>query len=147
MYIRTIRIFYNKAIKQKLIDKGQYPFDDFKLKPEKTRKRAIDKDLIKQIRNLTLLEDTTIWHVRNWFLLSFYLIGISIIDLALLSTKNYIDGRIEYKRKKTGKWYDIKVVPQAATIIKLYTDSEYLSGGFLLPIINYKPKNEENLML
>ena len=146
LYIRTIRIFYNKAIKQKLIDKGQYPFDDFKIKPEKTRKRAIDKDLIKQIRNLTLLEDTTIWHVRNWFLLSFYLIGISIIDLALLTTKNYVDGRIEYKRKKTGKWYDIKVVPQAATIIKLYIDSTYSSGGFILPIINYKPKNEENLM-
>ncbi|WP_162141775.1 site-specific integrase [Daejeonella oryzae] len=146
LYIRTIRIFYNKAIKQKLVDKALYPFDDFKLRPERTRKRAIDKELIKQIKNLSLVEDSTIWHVRNWFLLSFYLIGISVIDLALLIKKNYHEGRIEYKRKKTGKWYDIKIVPQAAVILKLYLNSDKTSGEYILPIINYQPKNEENLM-
>ncbi|MEJ6980564.1 site-specific integrase [Pedobacter sp. P351] len=144
LYVRTIRIFYNKAIKVKLVDKALYPFDDFKLKPEKTRKRAIDKLVIKKIKNLKLVEDTTIWHVRNWFLLSFYLIGISIVDLALLAPDSYKDGRIEYKRRKTGKWYDIKVLPQAATIIELYLNSS--KTGYILPVINYKPKDEETLM-
>lgn len=35
LYLRTIRIFYNKAIKLKVVDRALYPFDDFKLKPEK----------------------------------------------------------------------------------------------------------------
>jgi integrase len=144
LYVRTIRIFYNKAIKIKLVDKALYPFDDFKLKPEKTRKRAIDKQVIKKIKNLSLVENTTIWHVRNWFLLSFYLIGISIVDLALLTQDSYKSGRIEYKRRKTGKWYDIIVVPQAAKIISLYLNST--STGYILPIVNYKPKDEETLM-
>ncbi len=146
LYIRTIRIFYNKAIKLKLVDKGSYPFDDFKLKPEKTRKRAIDKDLIKKIKELTLIEDTMIWHVRNWFLLSFFLIGISIIDLALLTPKSYINGRIEYKRRKTGKWYDIKVFPEADRIIEIYLNSYQSNTGYLLPIINYRTENEEKIM-
>lgn len=146
LYVRTIRIFYNKAIKLKLVDKALYPFDDFKLKPEKTRKRAIDKTLIKKIKELKLKEGTPIWHVRNWFLLSFYLIGISIIDLALLNPKSYKDGRIEYKRRKTGKWYDIKVLPEAAKILEFYTHFEKLDTGYILPIVTYKTDDEEKLM-
>lgn len=146
LYVRTIRIFYNKAIRLKLVDKALYPFDEFKLKPEKTRKRAIDKDLISKIRHLDLEEGTMIWHVRNWFLLSFYLIGISIIDLALLTANSYINQRIEYKRRKTGKWYDIKVVPEAEDIIRIYQEVYPSFAGYLLPTINYKTDQEEKTM-
>ena len=146
LYIRTIRIFYNKAIKLKLVDKALYPFDDFKLKPEKTRKRAIDKLLMKKIIKLNLVEDSTIWHVRNWFLLSFYLIGISIVDLALLTPKSYRDGRITYKRRKTGKWYDIKVLPQAATILEICLTDKKSKTAYILPIINYRTESQETTM-
>jgi len=111
--MRTLRAFYNKAIKHKVVDRSLYPFHDITLKAEKTKKRAIDKLLIKEIIDLDLTEHSTIWHVRNWFMLSFYLIGISIVDLALLTPSNIKNGRICYKRQKTGKLYDIKLLPQA----------------------------------
>lgn len=139
-YLRTLRAFYNKAIKHKVVDRGLYPFHDITLKAEKTKKRAIDKLLIKEIVNLALPEQSTIWHVRNWFMLSFYLMGISIVDLALLTADNIKNGRICYKRQKTGKLYDIKLLPQAVAIIDHYKNQPY---GFILPIINRRTKNDE----
>ncbi|CAM4307517.1 Site-specific recombinase XerD [Pedobacter westerhofensis] len=139
-YLRTLRAFYNKAIKHKIVDRSLYPFHDITLKAEKTKKRAIDKLLIKEIVDLALPEQSTIWHVRNWFMLSFYLMGISIVDLALLTPSNIKNGRIYYKRQKTGKLYDIKLLPQALAIIDLYKKQPY---GYILPIINRKTKNDE----
>lgn len=139
-YMRTLRAFYNKAIKHKIVDRGLYPFHDITLKAEKTKKRAIDKILIRDIVNLNLPEESTIWHVRNWFMLSFYLMGISIVDIALLKSDNVKNDRISYKRQKTGKLYDIKLVPQALQIMELYKQRPY---GFILPIVNRKTKDDE----
>lgn len=139
-YIRTLRAFYNKAIKHKIVNRNLYPFHDITLKAEKTKKRAIDKLLIKDIVDLDLPEGSSIWHVRNWFLLSFYLMGISFVDLALLTPYNLKNGRVTYKRQKTGKLYDIKLVPQALAIIDLYPKQPY---GFILTIINRRTKNDE----
>jgi integrase/recombinase XerD len=139
-YMRTLRAFYNKAIKHKIVDRNLYPFHDISLKAEKTKKRAIDKLLIKEILDLELEVGTSIWHVRNWFMLSFYLMGISFVDLALLSSDNIKNGRISYKRQKTGKHYDIKLVPQALVLIDLYNKQPY---GYILPIVNRRTKNDE----
>lgn len=40
-YFRTIRAIYNKAIKEKLVDRSHYPFLDITVKVERTAKRAI----------------------------------------------------------------------------------------------------------
>lgn len=139
-YLRTLRAFFNKAIKHKLVDRNLYPFHDITLKAERTKKRAIDKILISDIIQLDLPEGSSIWHVRNWFMLSFYLMGISFVDLALLKSEDIKKGRIYYKRQKTGKQYDIKLVPQALAIIDQYIKQPY---GFILPIVNRRIKNDE----
>lgn len=140
-YLRTLRAFYNKAIKLKVVDRNLYPFHDIKLKAEKTKKRAIDKSLITALINLELPEDSSIWHVRNWFMMSFYLMGISFVDLALLQTSNIKNGRIHYKRQKTGRSYDIKILPQVQMIIDSYGTTR--SQNYLLPIINRKVQSEQ----
>lgn len=141
VYLRTLRALYNKAIQHKLVDRSLYPFHDLKLKGEKTRKRAVDRQLLKDILALNLEQNSTIWHVRNWFMLSFYLLGISIVDLALLTKANLKSGRIQFKRQKTGKLYDIKIVPQAKSILNHYADCSY--GDYLLPIINRNVSSEQ----
>jgi len=139
-YLRTLRAIYNKAIKHKVVDRSLYPFYDITLKAEKTKKRAIDRELIKEILELDLPQYSPIWHVRNWFMLSFYLMGISFVDLALLTSESIKGGRVSYKRQKTGKQYDIKIVKQAQAIIDGYFDRPY---GFILPIINRRAKSDE----
>lgn len=142
LYLRTIRIFYNKAIKSKIVDKGLYPFDDYKLRPEKTRKRAVETNILKAIKNVELPIDTPLWDNRNYFILSFYLIGISVVDLCLLTKENIKGGRIFYKRRKTGKWYDIKIHAEAEEILNHYKGR----SQYLLPIADDKASNDERLM-
>ncbi|MDB5015349.1 MAG: Site-specific recombinase XerD [Mucilaginibacter sp.] len=143
LYIRTIRIFFNKAIKSKVVERSHYPFYDYKLRPEKTKKRAIDIAVLKGIKAVVLSSNTSIWHTKNYFLLSFYLIGISIVDLALLKKTNVKNGRIIYKRRKTGKWYDIKLHSEAIEILNYYSDT----SEYLLPIANSNAPDDEQLIL
>jgi hypothetical protein len=45
-YLRTVRTIYNKAIKARIVNRQQYPFDDFAIKHEATAKRAVGKEQI-----------------------------------------------------------------------------------------------------
>ena len=63
---------------------------------------------------------------RDMFLLGFYLIGINLSDLLELPANAIKHGRIVYRRKKTGRLYDIKVEPEALEIINKYHGTKHL---------------------
>lgn len=60
------------------------------------------------------------------FLLSFYLIGINMADLLALPKDCIVNGRLQYKRAKTGKNYSILVQPEAQAIIDKYPGKTHL---------------------
>ncbi|TBV26550.1 hypothetical protein DMZ43_05645 [Meridianimaribacter sp. CL38] len=132
-YFRTIRAIYNKAIKHQLVDRSNYPFYDITIKSEQTAKRAISREEIKRLLSIKLDENSTASKSLNFFMLSFYLRGISFTDMAYLKKSNLIDGRIFYKRRKTHKNYSIKLFKPAEDIIK---SLKYENSSYLLPIIN-----------
>lgn len=127
-YFRSLRAIYNKAIKEKLVERSNYPFYDIKIKSETTSKRAISKKDIFKLRDIEVVEGSALWKALNYFLLSYYLIGISFTDLAYLKQKNIIDGRIVYRRRKTHKIYSIRLFPQAQAIFQKFHshNSDYL---------------------
>lgn len=57
-------------------------------------------------------------------MLSFYLIGINTADIYEL--KEIVDGRIEYTRAKTNKFYSIKVEPEAMELFEKYKGTKKL---------------------
>jgi integrase len=67
-------------------------------------------------------------------MLSFYLIGMSFVDLCHLKPADIQDGRVMYKRKKTGKIYNIKLTEKATVILDYYRDHPHHSP-YILPII------------
>jgi integrase/recombinase XerD len=131
-YLRTIRAIYNRAIKARVIDRTQYPFTEVTIKSERTAKRAILINDVTKIYNLCLSEDSKEWHTRNYFFLSFSLIGISFTDLAYLKLSNIVDGRLVYRRRKTKKEYSIKISSFAKRIIAKYHGK---SEKYLLPVL------------
>ncbi|MCE3278972.1 MAG: hypothetical protein K0S44_1163 [Bacteroidetes bacterium] len=141
MYLREIRAILNLAIKRKLISRDCYPFYDFKIKTEKTVNRAIKKEHLKNLIAYPLKENTVQWHSRNIFFLIFYLIGISFLDLVLLKPENIHGDRIMYKRRKTGKMYSIKIIPEAQRLINFYINdgTKYLISYFRFD--NVDPKD------
>ena len=131
-YFRSLRAIYNKAIKAKIIDRSLYPFFDIKIKTEKTVKRAILVADIARLNQVIKDNQTPSYKALKYFLLSFYLIGIAFTDMAYLSRKNLIDGRVVYRRRKTHKEYSIKLFPQAEAILDLF----YQEGSkYLIPVL------------
>lgn len=133
-YLRAIRAIYNQAIKAKLVDKELYPFAEYEIKSVKTRKRAISIEAIKRIEEKVLAPTHPLFHARNYFLLSFYLRGMSFADLAELKVSNIIDGRIFYQRKKTDKPYNVKINEKIQSILAIYLPKKNWND-YILPIV------------
>lgn len=139
--LRTLRALYNRAIKQKLISKDYYPFTDYRIKGESTRKRAIsaaDLELIKQFQPKTERQE----RAKDYFLLSFYLMGASFVDLAFLKVRNITGGRIEYKRQKTGRLHSIPISAPLQAILDKYLDGKRKDDFILNVIKSDDPKRQ-----
>lgn len=124
IHLRNIRTIFNAAIDDELI--SVYPFRRFKIASQETEKRSI---LIEDMRKLLRCHVQPFQEkYRDCFFLIFYLIGINLIDLSKLQSLE--NGRIKYKRSKTGKLYNVKVEPEALRIINRYRGKEHLLSWF-----------------
>jgi len=134
LYMRELRAIYNRAIKESIIDYKYYPFNKYKIKNAKTISRALTVDEMKKIIQLELKPNTPIWHSRNYFLLSFCLIGINFTDMFLLKPDSLQNGRIVFSRSKTKKIYSIYLHPKAQELLNIY----FKAGScpdYLLPVL------------
>ncbi len=114
IHLRNIRAVFNNAIDYEITT--AYPFRRFKIRPEATRKRSLTVEDIRAVFNYPVEPYAEIY--RDMFKLSFMLCGINTVDLHGL--KQIANGRVEYKRAKTGRMYSIKVEPEAMEIIQKY---------------------------
>ena len=110
IHLRNIRAVFNYAIDDELTT--AYPFRKFKIRNEATRKRALT---VEQLRDL-LFRPVEKWQkeYQDFFLLTFLLIGINVVDLC--RAKGLTNGRLEYRRAKTGRLYSVKVEPEAEEV-------------------------------
>lgn len=134
-YLLILRAAYNKAVEKGLAAQ-QRPFRNVYTGIAKTRKRAIPTGVISQLRHL----ESTV-HLaprqemaRDAFLMSFYLRGMSFIDLAHLRKSDLRDGYLHYVRSKTGQCLSIRWEKQMQEIVDKY-QSQTLSSPYLLPFL------------
>lgn len=137
-YMRIMRAVYNRAI-EKQITIDQRPFRNVFTGMEKTRKRAIPMNEMKQIYNLDLSESPELNFARDIFMFLFYCRGMSFIDAAFLKKTDIINGIITYRRHKTGQRLYIKVIQPIRKLLDKYPAD---GSPFLLPIITTPGKNE-----
>ena len=122
IHLRNIRAVFNYAINEEYTT--LYPFRKFNIKKEETRKRSLTVEQFRTLRDYPCEEYQRVY--RDMFMLMFYLIGINAVDLFLAKPADVVNGRIEYRRAKTGKLYSILIQPEAAEIIDRYRGKEYL---------------------
>lgn len=120
IHFRNIRSVFNYAIDEDVTT--LYPFRKFKIKSEETRKRSLTVEQLRTLRDYPCEQYQE--RYRDIFMLMFYLIGVNAVDL--FTAKKLVNGRLEYKRAKTGKLYSIKVEPEAMEIIERYKGKDYL---------------------
>lgn len=120
--MRNIRTVFNEARRDGVTN--LYPFSTYKIKQEETRKRALTLDEVRLLLEIPVSEDQQ--RYKDFFMLMLYLIGINTTDLFLARPEDLRNGRLEYRRDKTGRLYSVKVEPEAMEIIDKYRGKDYL---------------------
>lgn len=130
-YMRILRALYNRAVEAGLAEQRK-PFRHVYTGIDKTVKRALPISKIRQMRNLELSRTPALAYARDIFMLSFYLRGMSFIDMAFLRKTDLHNNRITYRRHKTGQRLTIACTPEMKTILNRYPGN---TSEYLLPII------------
>ena len=122
IHLRNIRAVFNDALDDEAIT--CYPFRKFKIRAVETAKRDLSLDELRALFALNVQP----WQQRylDCFRLSFCLLGINIGDLLSLPSDCVHNGRIEFNRRKTHRFYSILVPPEAWEIINRYRGSSLL---------------------
>lgn len=123
IHLRNIRAVFNHAIKHDITN--NYPFKRFSIPSGQTRKRNLSAERIREIFSAdNLSSDKEV--ARDIFCLMFFLLGINGVDLLRATPAQLINGRLEYKRSKTGRLYSVEVMPEAQRLIEKYRGNEHL---------------------
>ncbi len=128
VYLRTFRAVCNKAINQDIVKLEWYPFRKHRMRKEKTVPRVLTMAEIKSYFALNLPSthpSYTYWNIGR---LIFMLRGINLRDLILLKPECMKNGRLIYRRAKTGKLYSIQVTPEITATLSTFTPKETLLG-------------------
>lgn len=133
-YMRSLHAIYNRALADGLAAPGTNPFLRVYTGVDKTKKRALTPELIKRIKHCDLSGNRRMAFARDVFMLSFYLRGMSFVDMAYLRRSDVRGGSLSYCRRKTGQPIIIKWLPEMEAIVNRHA-AECI-GDFLLPIVS-----------
>ena len=139
-YLRTLKTLYLKAVDMGLTDDKDIfsrVFTGFAT----TAKRAITIEAIRKILKLRLKDGSALAFARDMFMLSFYLQGISFVDMAYLKKTDIRNGVLQYSRKKTGQAITISWEREMQEIVDAYSHLAK-DTPYLLPIIRKQDGTE-----
>lgn len=139
-YTRILRAVYNRAVEDDIIE-NRNPFRHVYTGVDKTVKRALPLAVIKKIKALDLSLTPALDYARDMFMMSFYLRGMSFIDMAYLKKTDLKNGHVTYRRRKTGQQLIIGWTKEMQQILDKYPENR---SGYLLPIIRNPGTNERS---
>ena len=135
---RTLRATFNKAIEAKIVNRDKNPFNEYKLSHfnTKTMKRALSKEDILKIINTDCSSKSKLRQLaHDLFSFSYLCGGISFVDIANLTQRNIVEGRLIYQRQKTHGNINLLLSDEALKIIQKY--NKYCQyAGYLFPILH-----------
>ena len=136
-YTRILRAVYHRAVEDDIIE-NRNPFRHVYTGVDKTVKRALPLAVIKKIKALDLSLTPELDYARDMFMMSFYLRGMSFVDMAFLKKTDLKDGYVTYRRRKTGQRLVIQWTKEMQTILDKYPEnnSDYRLPGICNSGIN-----------
>lgn len=137
-YTRILRAVYNRAVEDDIIE-NRNPFRHVYTGVDKTVKRALPLAVIKKIKALDLSLTPALDFARDMFLMSFYLRGMSFIDMAFLKKSDLKNGYVTYRRRKTGQQLIIEWTKEMQMILDKYPENK---SDYVLPVIRNPGVNE-----
>jgi site-specific recombinase XerD len=131
--MQRVRSMIRWLIKTNEIKDDPFAKVDPVARTETNQKTKLTFEQIEAIKNLQLKQGSDLWHVRNFFMYSFYNAGIRFGDLCCLTWENIIDGRLIYEMNKTGSRKSIQQMEPMRQILDLYRTDD--CTGYIFPIL------------
>jgi integrase len=133
---KNIRTIFNNAIREGITTRAKYPFYNFKLHEQTTYKEKLNVDEVAKIETLKLPKDSYGWHVKNFWLFSYYCAGIRFGDICTLKWSHISqDNRLRYIMSKNNKEVSLRLVNPASVIIEYYKSGENKESDYIFPIL------------
>jgi integrase len=131
IHFRNIRAIFNRAIDDEIINSTVYPFRKFKIRSEQRDKECLSAAQVRMLHEYRF-ETEALSMARDYWMLAFFLCGISPVDLFHLKKPDK-NGRVAFVRQKmqheTHEVIRLLLQPEAAEIVdrhKAGDGSEYL---------------------
>jgi len=140
IYIRNVRIIFNKAIKAKALKDEHYPFKEYQIPEGDGFKRALPKVDVLKIHTYAPLEGSPEHYYRDLWMFSYLCNGMNLADIAALKYKDIKSDKIVFYRQKTvrakkKKLIIIEVTPEIAGIIKRWGRQPATNDSYIFSIL------------
>ena len=144
-HLIVLRAICNKAIRDGLMNKNDYPFggEGVVIRIPNSIKVGLNLEEIKLLELAKIKSFTSKWNARNAFLLSFYFAGARISDVLRIKWTDIVDGRLHYKMGKNNKVGSIAVAKKANDILEQYKKKRWSKEEFVLPELNNADLSDE----
>jgi len=142
-YMRNLRAIYNKGVqlgKVNPVSENLFAkvYTGIHITPKRS---AREEDIAKvvgwlanQAENPILPEARPLIFSSYYFLFCFYARGMSYVDMAYLKKTDIREGRICYRRRKTGQLLELKLTPEIKSILSFF--NKYVRDSiYLFPVV------------
>lgn len=151
IYLRGLRVIFNRAIDQNVIDKEYYPFGvkKYVIPASNNTKKAFDNDQLKRLFGAVPKNEQQQKAKDFWFF-SFVCNGMNVKDILYLKWKYIDEDQIIFIREKSkrtkkanNKPIQVPLTDFTRAFIKKYGNSEKDKNDFVFPILTNQMTEEE----
>lgn len=142
IYLRSLQAILNDAEKTYEELKGHKPLDG--IRKAANAPIVLTSGEIASIRGASYSENSSRFHVRNYFLFMFNNMGMNFYDIAIARVHQFDGERFNYTRKKTeteGDFFSIKKNKENLDIINFSSRGKN-SNSYIFPIIPEEREGE-----
>jgi site-specific recombinase XerD len=118
---KTVRSIYNHAVKErKFTPTFVSPFYGHDVKRKKVVRNKLDATEIERLENLEIKPNIQKYHAKNFFLLSYYLLGVRSSSMIKMKWENIVGDRCLYQPAKGQSMQNVKIGKKAREILDIY---------------------------
>ena len=134
---RCIKIFFNLAIKEGIVDSRIYPFSNYKFKVTKPIKNYLNKDQFEAVLNYKQRHFSDSEVNYDMFIFACYAGGLRFSDVLELKWENYFESeqRLVKIIRKTKRKHQFKLPSKAVEIITKYNKTEKKATDYIFPLL------------
>jgi len=147
IYLRAVRVAFNKAMKKGLVSSENYPFgkrsdEKFQIPNGANVKKALTIQQVGSIANYTLEPGSTAKRNRDYWLFCYLANGMNVKDMAKLKYKNIDQDKLTFIREKTRretagnpKMITVVITPKVDQIIQEWGNQPHNPDTYIFPIL------------